>query len=187
MHDSPYEHSHGSAEFPVRVVRKAASGPNVWNRGKEPADWWQELINRHGHVGPWNVLGYRMGRYILRELGTPWGSHEYVITAHIPPTTPYSCILDGLAVGTGNSEGRLDLLWAEVALPELTHVSVRRASDRKLLLVFLPRPEYLERISQGTVRDLEQQSRECEKLAESELFEVRWLEPALQGPSYLRL
>lgn len=173
MHDSPHEHEHSPAEISVRIVRRASSGANDWNRGREPQDWWKEIENRHGHVGPWNVLGYRMGRAMLRELGTRWGSHEYIITAHIPPSTPYSCILDGLAVATGNSEGRLDLLWAEVALPELSHVSVRRASDRSLVLVFMPRPEYLERISRGSVADLEKQSRECEQMAEEELFTIR--------------
>lgn len=177
MHDSPHEHQHGPMDLSVRVIRKASSGSNEWNRGQEPADWWQELVNRHGHVGPWNVLGYRMGRFVLRELGTSWGSHEYIVTAHIPACTPYSCILDGLAVATGNSEGRLDLLWSEVALPEFIHVSVRRASDRKLVLVFEPCAEYLKRISQGTVHDLERQSRECEKMPEEELFRVRWIEP----------
>ncbi|MCX7624782.1 MAG: hypothetical protein N2Z21_00995, partial [Candidatus Sumerlaeaceae bacterium] len=84
---------------------------------------------------------------------------------------------DGLAVATGNSEGRLDLLWAEVALPELTHVSVRRASDRKLVLVFLPQAKYLERISRGSVTDLEKQSRECEQMPEHELFTIRRMDP----------
>jgi len=176
MHDAPHGHVHeASQEVSVRIVRRASSGKNAWNRGNEPADWWKEIENRHGHVGPWNVLGYRMGRYVLRTLGMPWGSHEYIITAHIPPSTPYSCILDGLAVGTGNSEGRLDLLWAEVALPELTHVSIRRASDRQLVLVLRPHATYLERISTGTVDDLDKQARECVDMAEEELFEARWL------------
>jgi formylmethanofuran dehydrogenase subunit E len=174
MHDAPHQDAgEQKREFHVRVVRQASTGRNAWNKGNKPADWWKEIENRHGHVGPWNVLGYRMGEFILSELGTEWGAHEYVITAHIPASTPYSCILDGLAVGTGNSEGRLDLLWAEVALPEFVHVSVRRARDRALALVLVPSTAYLEKISQGTVHDLEAQSRECERLPLDELFAVK--------------
>jgi hypothetical protein len=175
MHDSPHEHEHSApaGDVTVRVVRRATSGPNAWNAGKEPADWWQEIENRHGHVGPWNVLGYRMGRCILRELNSTWGAHDLLITAHIPAATPWSCILDGLAVATGNSEGRLDLAWAEVALTEFIHVSVRRASDRSLQLVLVPATPYLERISQGTVEDLGRQARECVDMPEADLFTTR--------------
>ncbi len=178
MHDAPHEHEHHAQNRPltIRVVRKATGGQAPWNRGREPEDWWQEIENRHGHVGPWNVLGYRMGRHILRELNSTWGTHEFIITAHIPPTTPYSCILDGLAVATGNSEGRLDLLWSEVALPELTHVSVRRADNRALLMVLFPSPRYLESMAQGTWHDLERQARECVDKNEEELFTARRIE-----------
>lgn len=179
MHDAPHDHVHsglGGQPLSVRIVRRASgAGAAGWNRGRPPEDWWREIENRHGHVGPWNVLGYRMGQCILRELGMAWGSHESILTAHIPASTPYSCLLDGLAVGTGNSEGRLDLLWAEVALPEFTHVSVRRARDRELLLVLMPHPAYLEIISQGTVADLEPQARACAELPETSLFTVRRL------------
>ena len=54
----------------------SAAGSNVWNQAQEPTNWWNEIKNLHGHVGPWNVLGWRMGKAALRELTTPWGQHE---------------------------------------------------------------------------------------------------------------
>ncbi len=172
MHDSPHEHSHTFSGEVKITVRRARSGEAGWNRGQEPEDWWKEIENRHGHVGPWNVLGYRMGQAILRETGTKWGSHELVITSHIPASTPYSCLIDGLAVATGNSEGRLDLLWSEVATPDFIHVSVRNAQDRKLRLLLRPNLAYLKEISLGTLNDLERQSRDCAERREEELFSI---------------
>jgi formylmethanofuran dehydrogenase subunit E len=143
-----------------------------WNRGVEPKDWWAEIESRHGHVGPWNVLGYRMGKAILRETKTAWGEHAAVITSHIPLDMPYSCIVDGLAVGTGNSEGRLDLKVADVAAPEFIHISARMR-DGSATMILTPRAGYLEKITGGTAADLHRLSRECAAMPEGELFEVR--------------
>ena len=73
-------------------------GENLWNKAKEPADWWGEIERVHGHVGPWNVLGWRMGKAALRELNAAWGLHELDIVCHVPLETPYSCLADGLVV-----------------------------------------------------------------------------------------
>ena len=35
------------------------------------------------------------------------------MVCYVPPRTPFTCLLDGLAVGTGNSQGRLDLRLAD--------------------------------------------------------------------------
>jgi hypothetical protein len=89
-------------------------GSNAWNAGKAPVDWYGEIERYHGHVGPWNVLGWRIGQSALRECQTAWGQHELEIVCYVPPQTPFTCLLDGLSVGTGNSQGRLDLRLAEV-------------------------------------------------------------------------
>jgi hypothetical protein len=39
----------------------SSAGDNPWNQGQPPEDWWAEIKRTHGHVGPWNVLGWRIG------------------------------------------------------------------------------------------------------------------------------
>lgn len=146
-------------------------GDNPWNKGKEPADWWELVKETHGHVGPWNVVGYRMGKAILREMGSNWGDHSLVITCHIPPATPYSCLVDGIAVGTGNSMGRLDLKIGEVASLEFLHVSaVKKEGEGKIILK--PSLEYLKKIENRQVTDLENLARECAEMPEPDIFEI---------------
>ena len=101
-------------------------GANIWNQSVESTNWMEELKQVHGHVGPWNVLGWRMGKAALRELSGTWGQHELDIICYIPLETPYSCLVDGLIVGTGNSMGRLDIRLGEVMTMADIHVSVRR-------------------------------------------------------------
>ena len=151
----------------------AAGGDNAYNRGQEPQDWWGEIKRMHGHVGPWNVLGWRIGQTALGEFGTKWGWHELDIICYVPLKTPYSCMADGLAIGTGNSIGRLDLRLAEVVSLEFVHVCVRRKDGSGPVLVIRPQRAYLRRIDAPKPEELEKLSRACSTIEERELFEIQ--------------
>jgi formylmethanofuran dehydrogenase subunit E len=151
-------------------------GANIWNQAQEPTNWWNEIKQVHGHVGPWNVLGWRMGKAALRELGATWGQHELDVVCHIPLQTPYSCIADGLVVGTGNSLGRLDLRLAEELSATEIHVSVRRKDGTGPVLILKPKAAYLERIRSRPDEELETLARECASLPEEKIFEI-WAIP----------
>lgn len=147
-------------------------GQNAWNEAQELTDWWNEIKRMHGHVGPWNVLGWRMGKAAMRELGTKWGLHELDIVCHVPLATPYSCLADGLVVGTGNSLGRLDLRLGEVMTVSEIHVSARRKDGRGTVLLLKPKTTYLETIRLRPVHELEGLSRACAQIPEKDLFEI---------------
>lgn len=164
-------HVWGSSEEAHHFVG-AAGGDNDYNRGQPPEDWWGEIKRMHGHVGPWNVLGWRIGKAALSEFGTKWGWHELDIICYVPIETPYSCMADGLVVGTGNSIGRLDLRLAEVVSLEFVHVCVRRKDGTGPILIFTPRTSYLRRIDAPKPEELEKLSRECSNVQESDLFEI---------------
>jgi formylmethanofuran dehydrogenase subunit E len=151
----------------------ATGGENEYNRGRPPQDWWAEIERTHGHVGPWNVLGWRIGQAALREFETKWGWHELDIICYVPIKTPYSCMADGLVIGTGNSIGRLDLRLAEVVSLEFVHVCVRRKDGTGPILIFRPRMSYLRRIDAPKPEELEKLSRECSTMEESGLFEIQ--------------
>ena len=59
----------------------------------------------HTHLGPYLVVGLRMGGVVTREFGeTPF---TYRIRAHTGKAPPYSCMVDGIQMSTpctiGNS------------------------------------------------------------------------------------
>jgi len=147
-------------------------GSNIWNQAQEPTNWWNEIKQTHGHVGPWNVLGWRMGKAALRELNAKWGEHEVDVVCHVPLAMPYSCIADGLVVGTGNSIGRLDLRLAEVLTVADIHVSVQRKVKTGPVLILKPSSEYLEKIRSSPDDELETLAHECGELPEQKLFTI---------------
>lgn len=160
-------------DAPGTTLVHSEPGTNAWNVGKAPADWYGEIQRYHGHVGPWNVLGWRMGQAALRELQSAWGKHELEVVCYVPPQTPFTCLVDGLSVGTGNSQGRLDLRMAEVLTWQQSFVAVRRKDGKGGVLEFRPHEAYLASIMGQPVERIEMLCRECEKLSEDELFSIR--------------
>lgn len=154
---------------------RSTPGRNEWNRGREPQDWWGEIVRYHGHMGPWNVLGWRIGRAALRELGAAWGEHTLEVVCHIPLAMPYSCLADGLTVATGNSIGRLDIRLAEELSTATLHVSVRRKDRRGPVLEFWPARAYVRQIETQPASQLEALSKKSATLPEAELFTLRRL------------
>lgn len=150
----------------------SAAGSNIWNQAQEPTNWWNEIKNLHGHVGPWNVVGWRMGKAALREFSATWGLHELDVVCHVPLKTPYSCIADGLVVGTGNSIGRLDIRLSEVLAMADARVSVRRKDGAGPALLLKPNQKFLDRIRNASDAQLESLAHECGELPEKELFTI---------------
>jgi formylmethanofuran dehydrogenase subunit E len=153
----------------------SAAGSNIWNQAQEPTNWWNEIKQAHGHVGPWNVLGWRMGKAALRKLSSTWGQHELDIICYVPLKTPYSCLADGLVVGTGNSIGRLDIRLGEVMTMADIHVSVRRKDGTGPVLLLKPNLQYLEKIRHQPDDQLTALSIECSQLPENRLFAIEQL------------
>jgi len=152
-------------------------GANAWNAGQAAGDWWAEIKRQHGHVGPWNVLGWRIAQAALRELKSEWGRHELEIICYVPPQTPFTCMVDGLSVGSGNSLGRLDLRLAEVMDYRQSFVAIRRKDGKGCILEFRPHAAYLKSITNQPVEALEGLSRECGQRREAELFGIQRLSP----------
>jgi formylmethanofuran dehydrogenase subunit E len=161
------------------VIIQSRPGQNAWNAGQPPADWWAEIKRQHGHVGPWNVLGWRIGQAALREYGAAWGRHDLEIICYVPTQTPFTCLVDGLSVGTGNSLGRLDLRLAEVFDYRQIFIAVRSKALNRDTLEFRPQPDYLRSIINQKLEDLERLSRECITLPEEQLFSIRRYPPAV--------
>ena len=157
------------------ILIQSQPGSNAWNAGQAAGDWWAEIKRQHGHVGPWNVLGWRIAQAAMRELKSEWGRHELEIICYVPPQTPFTCMVDGLSVGSGNTLGRLDLRLVEVMDYRQSFVAIRRKDGKGDILEFRPAAAYLKSITNQPVEALERLSRECSQRAEEQLFTIQRL------------
>jgi len=57
-------------------------------------------VEFHGHLGPFLVLGIRIGLIGLKELGAPRKFGQMHVTAKLKLSVPFSCIVDGIQVAT---------------------------------------------------------------------------------------
>jgi len=62
-------------------------------------------VKFHGHLGPYLVLGLRMGVVAVRIL-KPKGLHELSLRVWTKKTPPQSCLLDGIQVSSGCTLGK---------------------------------------------------------------------------------
>lgn len=63
----------------------------------------REASRFHTHLGPYLVVGLRMGRAVVRELGDE--PFSYRIRAHTGRIPPYSCSVDGMQLATPCTTG----------------------------------------------------------------------------------
>jgi formylmethanofuran dehydrogenase subunit E len=91
----------------------------------------------HGHVGPFVVVGMRVGEYALERLQARphFGLEAEVTCAGAPPE---SCLLDGIQFSTGCTLGKQNLRH-RVGSPIEAHFR-NRDNDETLCLVVLPGP-----------------------------------------------
>lgn len=160
----------------IAETSRSVPGKNIWNRGTPPVDWWADIERYHGHVGPWNVLGWRMGQAVLRDFEAQWGDHTLNIVAFFPIDTPYSCLIEGLMVGTGNSPGRLDLGFAPAEGIEKIEVLIVPKDihqDRAMLL--RPSQNYLGYIYGAPANKVESLAFSCASRDEALLFDIQWI------------
>ncbi len=67
----------------------------------------EQIKQFHGHLGPYAVIGYRMGLLANKHLGDdPFAKHAVALTGI---TTPISCIVDGIQLASGCTLGKGNL------------------------------------------------------------------------------
>jgi formylmethanofuran dehydrogenase subunit E len=92
----------------------------------------KEAEKFHGHLGPFLVLGVRMGetaKRILEILNEENGSLQ--VTAKVPMLTPFSCVLDGIQVTTQCTIGN-QKLKIENSSKEISAIFQCAKTDKKL-------------------------------------------------------
>lgn len=91
-----------------------------------------DLARFHGHLGPFIVLGYRIGKQALKELGSdPFSMKAEVYCSGV---TPQSCLADGVQLGSGCTLGKGNI---EV-IPSDTIFCIFSAGKRKVKISPFP-------------------------------------------------
>ncbi len=67
----------------------------------------EEAVRLHGHLGPWLVLGYKIGLRAVELLGAR--STDLFCTVYMPRRRPFTCALDGVQAATGCTLGKLNI------------------------------------------------------------------------------
>jgi len=89
----------------------------------------KSAVRFHGHLGPYLVLGLRIGLLAVRVL-QPRGPHELSATVWTNRSPPESCMLDGIQVSCGCTLGKGNL-----HVKNASQVQARfRKGDRSLLM-----------------------------------------------------
>jgi formylmethanofuran dehydrogenase subunit E len=132
----------------------------------------EELIRQaelfHGHLGPFLVIGLRMGVVARRLLG--FGGHFDVrVTAFTGRETPVPCIVDGLQFSTGATlgKGNIEVVEMPDACP-----AARIETDGRAVKVSLRRPVLQEVQSRLETGAGERVAAHVAHLSESDLFEI---------------
>jgi len=134
------------------------------------SDLLKSATSFHGHLGPYLVLGLRMGLVAVRTL-QPREPHELSATVWTEHSPPKSCLLDGVQVSCGCTLGKGNL-----RVNNASQVQARfRGSKRSVLI----RPtatttKLLDTISRRTTEnDLRKLAVYLSSMAEGDLFVVK--------------
>jgi hypothetical protein len=112
----------------------------------------------HGHIGPYAVLGYRIGRRALGLLeAEKYFGMQVTVTA--PKRTPYTCLIDGLQVSTGCTTGKGNIAVRPSEPPAGVLFSLQFVAGERRLSVTVP--EQVRELLAGWLQA---------KLTEDELF-----------------
>ncbi len=124
-----------------------------------------ENIKRfHGHLGPYAVIGYRMGLLANDKLGDdPFAKHAVALTGI---TTPISCIIDGIQLASGCTLGK-----GNIAVHGDGEAAARFIGDDGAVLHLTLRPAVQEEIdTQVTDDNIESYAADIYQRSDEELF-----------------
>lgn len=123
-----------------------------------------DLAAFHGHLGPYLVVGYRIGRYVREHFcNDPFQLHAAIYCSGKPPE---SCIADGVQLGSGCTLGKrnIDILQG----PDLR---CEFEANGKTLRV-IPRPETARTACATGEADVERFAEEISHWQDDQIFEV---------------
>ncbi len=125
----------------------------------------------HGHLGPFLVIGVRMGNIAIKNLNANTTENKLRATVKIPLSTPFSCVLDGIQATTKCTIGN-QKLKIENSQKEITARFELQNSDKATTITVNPKTveELVRKLSKGASD--KELAKQIAHLPESQLFTV---------------
>jgi formylmethanofuran dehydrogenase subunit E len=125
----------------------------------------EDLAAFHGHLGPYIVIGYRIGRYVRKHFcDNPFDLRARVYCAGTPPQ---SCLADGVQIGSGCTLGKRN-----IEIIESEEVAIEFESDGMTIRA-VPLPfELPENGSEDREREIERYAEAMYHLNDPDLFSI---------------
>lgn len=138
---------------------------------EELANLIEKAADFHGHIGPFLVVGVRMGNLATKTLCTSEDSISEV-TAKTPLVTPFSCVLDGIQATTSCTIGNRKL-HIRKSRQEIKATFKNKNSRRALEVTVNSKvvKELTDRMSKGASNDT--LAKEIATMLENQLFEIK--------------
>jgi len=133
----------------------------------------REAVDFHGHLGPFLVIGVRMGLMGLRELKARKGDPKLQATAILKQAPPFSCTIDGIQVTTQCTVGNGKLKLKNK--PEVISAVFKLNRERQVTVTL--KPTKYEELKKALPRDRQsykniQLAREIASSPEEDLFTI---------------
>jgi formylmethanofuran dehydrogenase subunit E len=120
----------------------------------------------HGHLGPYAVIGYRMGLIAKEKLGAdPFSKKAIVYTGTTPPL---SCIVDGVQMGSGCTTGKGNLTVKNEGVPK----AIFYIDEKKQIKIILKNSIQNEIDTRVTEENMISYSEKMFEKTDEELFEI---------------
>lgn len=120
----------------------------------------------HGHLGPYVVIGYRMGEIANQMLGGDSFTKNAVVWTGTTP--PMSCIIDGIQISSGCTLGKGNISVNPDGIPKVQFTN----NNGKQIKVSL-RPDIREEIdSKVTKENIVDYSKRLYQRPDQELFDI---------------
>jgi formylmethanofuran dehydrogenase subunit E len=126
----------------------------------------ESLRDFHSHLGPYLVVGYRMGCLATKLLNAH--ARQLHATVHTGTNTPLSCLIDGIQCATGCTLGKGNITVTDEGVPSATFT---RKSDGRQITIKL-KDAMKKRADAVTHENEEEESLWFYDVGEEELFEV---------------
>ena len=126
-----------------------------------------KLINDfHGHIGPYVVLGYRMGRLANKKMGDdPFRKTARVMTGTTPPI---SCLVDGVQLSSGCTLGK-----GNIEVEDAGEARVIFTDNEARYLMISLRSDIQDKIETEMTRENAENMAKCLlEFSDEELFEI---------------
>nr|AGF93073.1 formylmethanofuran dehydrogenase subunit E region [uncultured organism] len=125
----------------------------------------KKLANFHGHLGPYIIVGYKMGILANEKLGK--NPFDKKATAKTGRETPLSCIIDGIQFASGCTLGKGNVSIEQEKKPEATFHNQNKKLETKL------KPNIHEKIKSADEDQLEETAREIFKQKPKDILELQ--------------